>query len=146
MENLIKVNFKEQRIKKEEMQREKFKQQWIDLLTEDKIERILECFKILENSKSEMLGIMKYRRLLMQEGRGQDITADQLNLANCYGEEYLKNHLEEMFLEPISLFKIEYFYKVAKEKKILIEEALERVHSRHKEYTGLRFMSIVLTL
>lgn len=82
----------------------------------------------------------------MQEGRGQDITVTELLDGNIREVEYLQEVLQELFLEPISLSHIEYFYKTASKKYDNIIDALEELYLRHRKDTRTRFLSIALTI
>lgn len=121
-------------------------QRWINLLTGEMENGEKEFKEILASSKSEILAIMKYRRLQKEQGRGQEIKKYELKLLNAYGEEYLQSCLQELFLEPIENGYIDYLYKVANRKKLTIEDVLDRVYDKHLEDQGLRFLTVVLTI
>ncbi|WP_313757159.1 hypothetical protein [Tissierella sp.] len=123
-----------------------FNEKWINLLTDGRVDKQREFEEILANSKCETLAIMKMRRLQMQEGRGQDITVTELLDGNIREVEYLQEVLQELFLEPISLSHIEYFYKTASKKYDNIIDALEELYLRHRKDTRTRFLSIALTI
>lgn len=121
-----------------------FNQKWINLLTEGgRAEKQREFAEILVDAPSETLAIMKYRRLQMNEGRGQDIP---LRNANSLSEEVLQELLQEIFLEPITIGHIEYFYRKASEKYNDMNEAMQELYDRHLQDKGLRFLTVVLTI
>ncbi len=119
---------------------------WINLLTENQLDKQLEFKKILCNSKSELLAIMKYRRLLFQSGRGQDITLDDLLVGQIKEESYLVEVLQQLFLEPLEVAHIEYLYKKAYEKYDNMFHALKALYEKRKEDQCKRFLSVVLSI
>lgn len=121
----------------------KFNEKWISLLTEDKENKQLEFAEILANSKCEMLAIMKFRRLQMQERVAPTLL--QLKLGNL-DEKYLQRVLQDLFLEPISIEHISLFYELTSKKYDNMMNALEELYLRAKKDRGLRFLSIVLTI
>lgn len=120
---------------------------WIKLLTEGNTEKEEEFYTIAEDSISIPLAIMKYRRLEMQKGRGQNITLEQLQKANVNDTKVLQEVLQEMFLEPIPDANLEFFYKNAVERGYsLTTDAIAELYRRHSEDKGTRFLSIALTI
>lgn len=128
--------------REEEKAIREFDEKWIDLLCKYNSKEEFEFVR--QNSKSTRLAIMAYRRKQMQEGRGQDITLEQLQNAN---NTELQELLQEMFLEPILFSHIEFFYKNAVERGYTnTTDAIEELYKRHFEDKGTRFLTIVLTL
>lgn len=149
MNNTLKVNLKKQKIerqKEEQKQRDEFNQKWIDLLTGEESEKEIEFYTLCEDSPSLPLAIMKYRRILRESGRGEYITVEHLKVANRMPENYLKDVLQKLFLEPISTHDIEFFYKKVSKKYRDMNEAMEELYRRHIEDKGARFLSIALTI
>lgn len=126
---------------------EKENEKWFELLTEGKLEKEIEFYDVAEDSVSIPLAIMEYRRLEMDKGREQNITLEQLQKANMNNEKILQELLQEMFLEPIPMEHIEYFYKTAVERGYQnTTDAIEELYRRHKEDKGTRFLSIANTI
>lgn len=95
-------------------------------------------------AKSEILEKMKVRRLLMKEGIGQDVS---LKYANVLSIETLQGKLESLFLEPIPIQQIEFFYKLASEKGYYdMNKAFKELEIVHREEPNRRFLNIALTL
>ena len=131
--NLVKVNFKEQR--------DEFNQKWIHLLTSGgELDKLIEFDEILTDAPCEILAIMKYRRVLRE--RGEYITAEHLKVANRMPEEYLKQVLEQLFLEPVLDWHIEYFFKEASKKYRDMNDAMEVLYRKHMEDPGRRFLTV----
>lgn len=132
---------------REEEARKKFNEYWIKLLIKSNTKKEIEFYTVVVESISLPLAIMKYRRLEMHEGRGQDITLEQLQKANINDEKVLQEVLQELFLEPIPLQHLEFFYKNAVERGYKnTTDAIAELYRRHMEDRGTRFLSIALTI
>lgn len=117
---------------------------WIDLLTENRSDKRVEFYCQTQDSISLSLAVMKYRRVLMNKGRGQDITLEELQNANSTE---LQELLQEMFLELVSEEDIKYFYESATRRGYKnTTDAIEELYKRHKEDKDARFISIALTI
>lgn len=114
--------------------------EWIELLCE--IGHVEEFIEILHTSKSELLAIMKHRRILYQQGKGK-VSFLELNTAYT-NKQFDKLHklLEKMFLEPISDGQ----FKLIIDRINRKEYGLEKLYNKHMEDKGLRILSVVLTL
>ena len=124
-----------------------FNENWIDLLTNGgKLDKQREFEGVLANSKNTMFAIMEYRRLLRSRGRGQGITIKQLQICNVSEEEVLQEVLQELFLEPIPISHISFFYENASKKYDNMMEAMKELYLRHKKDENKRFLNIVLTI
>lgn len=143
------VNFKEQRTKRierqkeEQRQRNEFNQKWIELLTAGEIRKEIEFYTLCEDSPSLQLAIMKYRGILKSRGRGKYITVEHLKRGNICKEEYLVELLQELFLEPILDCHIEYFFKNSSKKYRDMNDAMEVLYRKHMEDLGRRFLTVV---
>ncbi|WIV10524.1 hypothetical protein [Proteiniborus sp. MB09-C3] len=128
-----------------EEQRELQNLEWIDLLCQHGSHEEFESIK--ENAKCTALAIMEYRGILMDRGIGKHITDKHLKAGNISPVEELQFYLQLMFLEPISIKKIEYFYESATKRGYKsLNDAVEELYRRHIKDTGKRFMSIVLSI
>lgn len=142
----MKLNLKRtEEIKEEKRQIDDLFQRWYELLIDGELENMLEFEKIAETSISDALTIMKYRRILKSRGRGNIALSDLLD-CQVKEESHLLNTLQEIFLEPITIGQIEFFYKKASEKYNDMTEAFKVLYDKHIEDKGLRFMSIVLLI
>lgn len=114
-----------------------FNQEWIKLLTRERAEKQREFEEILASSKSDVLAIMKYRRLEMAKGRGQDITIQDIK--NVWNDDTkLREVLQELFLEPVLQGHIEYI----RSKNINVED----IYNKHNQDKYTRCLSIALIL
>ncbi|CAK7084413.1 hypothetical protein [Tissierella sp.] len=125
--------------------RDNFNQKWINILTEGELDRMIEFDEVLADAPCEMLAIMKFRRIL-REKRGEYITVEHLKYGNI-DIEYLQEVLQELFLEPVEMWHIEYFYESAEKRGYKkLNDAMEELYRRHTEDLETRFLSIALTI
>lgn len=113
---------------------------WIELLCD--MGSINEFIGILDTSKSEILAIMKYRRLLRQQGKS-DVSFIELNTAYV-NKQHDKLHklLEKMFIESISKPQFKFILSKIDNK----DNGLQRLYDRHMEDKDLRVMTVALIL
>lgn len=101
-----------------------------------------EFISIFYNSKSDILAIMKYRRILHQRGVSI-VSFIELNTAYTNNQfDKLHKLLEKMFLEPIAAGQFEFILS----KINSVENGIERLYERHIQDKGLRVLSVALTL
>ena len=113
---------------------------WVKLLYE--LGDLEELMDILNISKSDILGIMKYRRLLHRQGKYK-ISFIELNTA--YSNNQLnKVHtlFERMFLEPITDSQLDFITKRINKK----DGGLEVLYTNHMLNKERRILNVALTL
>lgn len=126
---------------------ENYNKKWIKLLTEGKMEKEEEFKEINNNAITTPLAIMEYREKQMLQGRGQDITREEMIALNNLDIDVMQEILEEMFLEPVPKSHIEFFYESATELGYQdMKEALSELYDRHKIDKNSRFLTIALTI
>ena len=124
-----------------------YNKKWIEILTEGKKEKEKEFKDINNNAITTPLAIMEYRQKLMNEGRGQDFTREEIIALNNLDINVMQKILEEMFLEPIPENHIEYFYESATKRGYKdMKEALAELYDRHQIDKNSRFLTIALTI
>ncbi|HHV25976.1 MAG TPA: hypothetical protein GXX63_02130 [Tissierellia bacterium] len=134
-------------MKKFEKRWENYNKKWIKILTEGKMEKEEEFKEINNNAITTPLAIMEYRQKLMNEGRGQDFTREEIIALNNLDINVMQKILEEMFLEPIPKSHIEYFYESATKRGYKdVKEALTELYDRHQIDKNNRFLTIALTI
>lgn len=114
--------------------------EWAKLLC--KLGNIENFIEILCTSKSELLAIMKYRRLLHQQCK---VKVSFIELNTTYvNNQFDKLHrlLEKMFLEPISDEQFEFILKKINN----TENGIENLYNRHVEDKGLRILTVALII
>lgn len=123
-----------------------FNQEWIELLSQGNHREEIRFFDTMKDSHSLELAIMKYRRILREEGRGE-ITLEDLKI-NMDNKDKLQDLLQELFLEPIGFIDwwMDFFYEAVEEKYKSLEEGIEKLYLKHERDPSTRFLSIVLTL
>ena len=115
-----------------------FNENWINLLTNGgKLDKQREFEGVRASSKSLPLAIMKYRRLQMEQGRGQNIKGEQIREV-LNDDKGLIELLQELFLEPVGQVHIEYIRSN--------DIDLEQLHKKHVENKGRRILNIALTI
>ena len=113
---------------------------WSQLLCH--IGNIDEFIDIFHSSRSELLAIMKYRRILHQRGMAE-VSFIEVNTAYT-NKQFNKLHklLEKMFLEPISDEQFEFILKKIDNR----EDGIENLYNRHVEDKGLRILTVALII
>lgn len=113
---------------------------WIKLLCE--IGNFIDFQDIWYDSKSEILAIMKYRRLLRQQGK-TEVSFIELNTAyENKNNNRLHSLLERMFLESITQGQLEFIL----EKIDNTENGLNKVYDKHTKKKEARILNVILTL
>lgn len=120
-----------------------FDQQWVAILTRGNREIFDD---VRAKSKCDSLAILKLRRELINDGVGQVITSEDLQLCNCRDESYLQDTLQNLFLEPVSKNHLELLYKQIVKKGYSIEQGLDKLYQRHREDQTLRLLSVILII
>lgn len=113
---------------------------WAELLC--KMGDIESFVYILQCSKSELLAIMKYRRILMREGKSK---VSFIELDRAYSsKQYTRVHnlLEILFLEVVT----KEWFEFIMDKIGNIEDGLMKLYDRHMEDNNLRILSVLQTL
>ena len=110
-----------------------FNERWIGLLQEHGSKQEFE--EVKKNSKGGIFATMKYRRMLMDRGKGQNVTIEQLE--NTEGAD-LVELLQELFLEPIYPKHLQF----VKESNVTAREVLDR----HMQDRNLRFLSVIKSI
>jgi len=89
------------------------------------------------NSQSDgMLKVLEYRRYLLDKGRGQNLTEQELSKVTLSKDKSkLIQVLSELFLEPLSTREVQYYIDSA----ISADELIQL----HKNHLNLRFSSIL---
>lgn len=124
-----------------------YNKKWIEILTESKKEKEKEFKDINNNAITTPLAIMEYREQQMLQGRGQDITKEEMIALNNLDIDVTQEILEEMFLEPVPEKHIEFFYKSATKRGYKdVKEVLGELYDRHQMDKGTRFLTIALTI
>lgn len=114
--------------------------EWMKLLC--KIGDVNEFIDILSSSKSNVLAIMKYRRILYQR-RINSISFLEINTAYTNKQtDRLHKLLQELFLEYISEGQFKFILDKINNK----EGAIEKIYNRHLQDKGLRILTLILTL
>jgi len=117
-------------------------QQWTSYLINNSEHRQVEYGEIQKNSKTSMLAIMGYRRVLKNRGVG-NISFIQLNTAYIDKDyKLLHNLLQQLFLEIINDGK----FKIVLDKIGKKEDGLLILYNNHRNDTGLRILNIAMTL
>ena len=111
-----------------------FNQEWVELLTNNNSEEEAKFYEITKNSPSLELAIMKYRRLLREQGKDKVSIADLKS--NIDNKKELQNLLQELFLEPIPANQID----------LVKESDIEKLYSKYEENKNRRFVNAVLTI
>ena len=113
---------------------------WAELLC--KMGDIESFMYILQCSKSELLAIMKYRRILMREGKSK-ISFIELDRAYS-NKQYTRVHnlLEILFLEVVT----KEWFEFIMDRINSIENGLMKLYDRHMEDNNLRILSVLQTL
>jgi len=117
----------EGKIFKKPQLRSKYMERWYEILcnTSEREEEFIERF--YENNGWILKALYNYRIYQIQQGRGQNITPQELSQTR--EEDELIHKLEEMFLYPIYKSTL----KLIRETFINYEELLE-LHSKYTEY------------
>ena len=111
-----------------------FNQKWVELLTNNNVEEELEFYETMKDSPSLELAIMKYRKILREQGKGNVTLAELKNNINNKTE--LQNLLQELFLEPISVSKVD----------LIKENNIENLYSKYEENKNRRFLNAILSI
>jgi hypothetical protein len=111
-----------------------FMEKWYNLLcnTPEREKEFLE--KFYKDDKWLLGQLGDYRKYQMQQGRGRDITAEDLMFAT--NKEELINLLQEIFLYPIEEYELTYISKYIKSYDYLLQ--------LHNAYPNYPLMKIVL--
>ena len=112
-----------------------FNERWIELLIQGQENNKREFLEVLAGSKGKVFAIMKFRRMLMDKGAGQNVTIEQLE--NTEGADLIES-LEELFLEPLTIKHLQF----AKESNVTAREVLDR----HMQDRNLRFLSAIKSI
>ena len=112
-----------------------FNDNWIEILTQNKPEKIEEFNKIVEKSPSVELAIMKYRKLEQDRGRTQHIKF--INHTNT---------IQQLFLEPITTTDIQLLHSKFKAFKMDLSEGYDKIYQMHQQDKGKRFIYLVNSL
>ncbi|WP_152513796.1 hypothetical protein [Caldanaerobacter subterraneus] len=110
-----------------------FMEKWYNLLcnTPEREKEFLE--KFYKEDKWLLGPLGDYRKYQMQQGRGRDITAEDLILATT--KEELMNLLEEIFLYPIEEYELIYISKFLKSYDYLL-----KLHNAYPDYPAIKLV------
>jgi hypothetical protein len=111
-----------------------FMEKWYNLLcnTPEREKEFLE--KFYKDDKWLLGQLGDYRKYQMQQGRGRDITAEDLMFAT--NKEELINLLQEIFLYPVEEYELGYIAKYIKTYDYLLK--------LHREYPNYPMIKLVL--
>lgn len=113
---------------------------WVDLLCS--IGNIDEFKEVSEYSKSEMLAIMKYRKILHKDGKSN---VSYIALDTAYkdqGFDKLHKLLEVLFLEHISNEQFDYIIKRLNG----TENGLDKIYKLHTQNENARILNVMLKM
>jgi hypothetical protein len=110
-----------------------FMEKWYNLLcnTPEREKEFLE--KFYRNDKWLLGQLGDYRKYQMQQGRGRDITAEDLMFAT--NKEELINLLQEIFLYPVEEYELGYIAKYLKSYEYLL-----KLHNMYPDYPAIKLV------